>query len=180
MKNIFLIALLSFGICLSCKDDDQRQDDQALPQATQSGANTGGAKVNGKIWVALTEPPTIGNGITGTSYRYVNGLYELQIYLRNVKDPTGSSIGISLQSTTDFKIGQYELNDLEGNTGTYFNAFTGGYITNANNTGVLNITKFDKENKTISGTFSFKAQYSSSSDVVIITDGRFDKKYFLN
>ena len=175
MKNLFLLIMLSISITACRKDDDQNTTE--LPKATQSGANTGGAIVDGKIWVALIEPPIIGNGSSGTYYQSVNGKYQLQINLRGVEDRNGNFIVIKITSNQDINVGDYVINDIEENKGIYSIALK-GYITNPNNTGVLSITKFDKENKIVSGTFSFKAQYQDSS--VTITDGRFDKKYYLN
>jgi hypothetical protein len=40
MKNLLFVALLSIGLFSSCKDDEQ--DQNVLPEATQSGKNTAG------------------------------------------------------------------------------------------------------------------------------------------
>ncbi|MGC4129944.1 MAG: DUF6252 family protein [Bergeyella sp.] len=170
-KYIFFITLLSLCI-LSCRDKDQ--DPDVLPNATQHGANTGGALVDGKVWVAKIEQPDLNPGGNNTQYEFVNGEYKLQIHLRNIENPSGNVIKIYLVSDQDFDTGNYQLNEI--NTAIY-SPSTYPYYTNSNNVGVINITKFDKVNKIISGTFSFKAINMFSNEVVTITEGRFDKKF---
>jgi len=43
VKFLFVLPLLSILLAASCKKDD-------VPKATQTGANTMAAKVNGKVW----------------------------------------------------------------------------------------------------------------------------------
>lgn len=171
MKNI-LLAISLMGILSSCKDNDT--DSPALPQATQTGANTGGAMVNGKIWVSKIEQSTVAALGNNTTYELVNNEYSLKIHLRNTENPSGNTIQILLVSHQDFGIGDYPLS--ENDQGLYYNS-SKIYSTNHDNIGTLTITRFDKANKIISGTFSFKAQYYYNGDTVTITDGRFDRKY---
>lgn len=172
MKNLLFLALLSIGLFTSCKDDDQ--DPNTLPAATQSGANTGGALVNGEIWVAKIENPDLMPGGNNTQYQAVNGEYNMEIVLRNVSDSSGNIISIKINSNEDLSITDYELNDSDFNRGYYRKSVS--YYTDSENTGILTITKFDKANKIISGTFSFKAK-NQNGTVVNITEGRFDKKF---
>ena len=53
----------------------------------------------------------------------------------------------------------------------YDNQFT-------NSKGSITITKFDKKNKFVSGTFHFEVGNSNGDGTkVVVTEGRFDKKY---
>jgi len=177
MKDFLFISILLFTL-LSCHKD-RDQDSDVLPVATQSGANTGGALVNGKIWVSKIEKSSIVVGENNTIYKHTNEYpnpYSLTIHLRNINNLTGNNITIRLKSSSDFVPGDYELNEIENSTGDYF---TSGifYFTDADNKGVLTITKFDKVNKIVSGTFSFKCRYYYTGEIVNITDGRFDRVY---
>ncbi|PIF46622.1 hypothetical protein CLU96_3660 [Chryseobacterium sp. 52] len=171
VKNL-LLAITLIGSLSSCKDNDA--DSTVLPQATQTGANTGGAFVNGKIWVSKIEQSTVAALGNNTTYEFVNNEYSLKIQLRNAENPTGNTIQILLVSDQDFGIGNYPLN--ENDNGLYYHS-SKIYSTNSENIGTLSISKFDKANKIISGTFSFKAKYYYDGDTVTITDGRFDRKY---
>lgn len=177
MKNFLFISTLLL-ISLSCHKD-RDQDSDVLPAATQSGANTGGALVNGNVWVSKIEKSSIVVGENNTIYKYTNEYpnpYSLTIHLRNINNLTGNNIMINLKSNSDFAPGDYILNETENSSGYYYSSST-FYVTDSDNKGVLTITKFDKANKIISGTFSFKCKYYYTGEVVNITDGRFDRVY---
>ncbi|SFN04741.1 hypothetical protein SAMN05421594_0626 [Chryseobacterium oleae] len=172
MKS-FLLTISLIGILSSCKDKNS-DTDPTLPQATQTGADTGGALVNGKIWVSKIEKSTVAALGNNTTYTFVNNEYSLKIHLRNAENPSGNTIQLLLVSNQDFAVGDYPLN--ENDHGLYYDS-SKIYATDHENIGTLSITKFDKANKIISGTFSFKAKYYYDGDAVTITDGRFDRKY---
>lgn len=171
MKNLFLL-LLSFGLFASCKD--REPDPNVLPEATQTGANTGGALVDGKVWVAKIEYPDLNPGGNNTQYEYVNGEYKLKVVLRQINN-VNSSIGFYISDISDITTTSYTLaNDSFRATFSY--KLLEDYFTDNENSGTLTITKFDKVNKTVSGTFSYKAK-NSNGQVVTISEGRFDKKF---
>ena len=49
MRKFLFLLMILIGL-LSCKDENQ--DSSILPAVSQSGKNTGGAIVDGKVWVA--------------------------------------------------------------------------------------------------------------------------------
>ena len=49
MKNILSITMLALLCAASCKKENKNEDQ--LPPATQTGANTFGCLVNGKVWI---------------------------------------------------------------------------------------------------------------------------------
>lgn len=172
MKS-FLLTISLIGILSSCKDKNN-DTDPTLPQATQTGADTGGALVNGKIWISKIESSTVAALGNNTTYAFVNNEYSLKIHLRNAENPSGNTIQMLLVSNQDFGVGDYPLT--ENDQGLYYHS-SKMYSTDHENIGMLSITKFDKTSKIISGTFSFKAKYYYDGDTVTITDGRFDRKY---
>lgn len=178
MKNLLFLSLFFLTLLSSCKDRDN-PDPDVLPAATQSGANTGGALINGKVWVSKIEKSSIVVGQNNTIYEHTNEYpnpYSLTIHLRNINNLTGDNITIKLASPSDFAPGDYVLNETENSRGYYYSSGT-FYVTDSENKGVLTITKFDKVNKIISGTFSFKCKYDYTGEVINITDGRFDRVY---
>ena len=54
---------------------------------------------------------------------------------------------------------------------------TGYYITNSNYTGKIKTTRFDRSARIVAGTFSFTAYNAITKTTVVVTDGRFDRKY---
>jgi hypothetical protein len=156
----------------NCKD--REQDTTVLPPATQEGKNTGGALVNGQVWVAKIEYPDLNPGGNNTEYIYSSGEYKLKVVLRNISEPT-TIININIKSLNDLTNTTYYLND--GNDfGMFLKSDLLFYQTNNINTGSITITKFDKVNKFVSGTFSFMAK-NANGDIVTITEGRFDRKF---
>jgi hypothetical protein len=62
------------------------------------------------------------------------------------------------------------------NSGIYLSP-QGSFVTGPPHTGVLTITRADKEARILSGTFEFKAQNPKTGEVVEVTDGRFDTRW---
>ncbi|MBD0375818.1 MAG: hypothetical protein ICV51_09340 [Flavisolibacter sp.] len=176
MKNILVAVILS--AFLSCKKEVTE-----LPPATQTGANTFGANVNGKLWKSQ------GFGFAPTAplleARYsIN--YTIVINARNfASEPLETEFEIYLSNVT--APGTYLLN---ANTDKYPNQ-NGNYayyverkinplnewITNNQYSGRVEITKADTVNHIFSGTFSFQAaNMDGRSAPLSVTDGRFDVK----
>lgn len=178
MKNIFLI-LSSLVILCSCK-----KSIDALPEATQNGANTFGLKLNGKFWVpqsfAGINAPILNGQLSGSN------LNDLMITAQNfASEPTESQFNLYIKNITG--TGTYQFNQ---NTDIYPNA-SGSYgyyvkrkinplnewITSSQHTGSVTITKWDMNNHIVSGTFEFSAgSTDNSADPISVTEGRFDVK----
>lgn len=155
-----------------------------MPDATETGANTFGLKLDGQFWVpqkfAGINAPILNAQLTGSSQ---NGLI---ITAQNfASEPTESEFQLYIKSITG--PGTYPLNR---NTDIYPHA-SGSYgyyvkrkidplnewITSSKDTGFVAITKWDLVNMIVSGTFEFKAaSIDSSAAPITVTDGRFDIK----
>jgi hypothetical protein len=177
MKNIFVI-LASLTILSGCK-----KSIDALPDATQTGANTFGLNLNGQFWVpqsfAGINAPILHAQLSGSN------LDEIVITAQNfASEPTESQFTLYVKNITG--PGTYPLNQ---NTDISSNSSSFGYyvkrkinpvnewITNADHTGSVTITKWDKTNGIVSGTFEFNAaSLDSSANAIMVTDGRFDVK----
>ena len=169
--KLFLLILFSLSV-LACKERDA--DPNVLPAATQTGANTAGCLVDGKVWVATTYylyPP-------GTYCENIGNKTKITLDLRQNKNSGSNSFDINMF------IENLELNKtytLSENSDIGYNAiYTDNnlvsYHTNIIYNGKLKITRLDIQNQIISGTFEFKA-VDNNGNVVNITDGRFDKKF---
>lgn len=166
MKTLMTAGLLALSL-LACKDREPNPD--VLPEATQTGANTGGALVDGKVWVAKVENIGPYTGGLANLYNAENGKYTARIFLRSPS--SAESIWIDIKSDYDFTLTTYPLFNNTDNRGLFSN-----YYTDSQNTGTITFTRFDKVNHIFSGTFSFKAK-DNNGNVVNITNGRFDKKF---
>jgi hypothetical protein len=176
MKNIFLL-FFAFIVLTGCK----KTTIEALPEATQTGANTFGLKLNGEFWV----PQRFGIASTAPilEVRYT-GTNDLIINARNFSSsPTETEFEIFLKNVTG--TGVYELNTITDlypyQTASYayyikrrINPLN-QWITNNVYTGSVTITRFDLPNRIISGTFSFNAgSMDSTATPISVTEGRFD------
>jgi hypothetical protein len=147
---------------------------ETLPPATQTGANTFGCYVNGKLWVP--------KGYDGTSNLILNydptfnkGTFDLRSY----RYPNSSTWfqSIILASDSLSATGLYMINDkhqdaqfMDSKACNYY-----GFDATVNRTGTLTITKFDLAKGIISGTFQFTLS-KPACDTIKITQGRFDMK----
>lgn len=175
VKNTALIAAFLLLLCTCKKTIDE------LPAATQTGANTFGAKINGENWGplggGLLTAPTLEARFGADSSLFIN--------VRNFsRTPTETEMEIHLQKLT--VPGTYPLTQ---NTAVYPSqtASYGYYIkrrltvedewtTGSEATGQVEISKIDWTNKIVSGTFAFTAKARNGSEPLTVTDGRFDVK----
>jgi hypothetical protein len=178
MKNILLI-LFSLLILSGCK-----KSVDALPEATQTGANTFGLKLNGELWVpqkfAGINAPTLKANLSGSN------LNDLLITAQNfASEPTETEFQLYIKNITG--VGSYQLNqstDIYPNASSSYGYYVkrkinplNEWITSPQYTGTVTLTKFDLTNGIVSGTFEFAAgSMDSSASPVTVTDGRFDVK----
>lgn len=172
MKRI-LIALLPLIVLISCKKDVDE-----LPPATQSGAHTFGAKVNGNLWV----PQGFGGLPANDILEGVMAGNDVIIRARNfASSPNETEFQLTIYNVT--APGVYPLNT----TVTHPNGTSSyGYyvkrnvtpqdewLTSAIHTGSVTITRVDIPNKVVSGTFQFNAGSIYNAGVLSVTEGRFD------
>lgn len=173
MKTIFLL-LFCTAFCFSCSKTVTE-----LPPATQTGANTFGASVDGKLWVPE------GFGIAPTAPILEARFFPDSSFIMNARnfslEPTETEFEIFIRnmSTT----GTYSLNTITANypsqsaSYAYYvkRKFTplNEWITNDQYTGTVTITKND--NHIVSGTFQFQAiNMYNNPQPITVTDGRFD------
>lgn len=176
MKN--LLFFLCFATLFACS-----KKTESLPEATQIGAGTFGARVNGNFWVPM------GFGVVPTA-----PLLEANFAANNSIRINARNFGKS-PTETEFEIFLFNIPGpgtilLNQNTATFPNQsasyayyierrFTPRfqYITTAAFTGRVEISRFDPVNKIISGTFEFTAKETSDSgSPLTVTEGRFDLK----
>ncbi len=172
------ILLLAFATLSSCK-----KEFSDLPAATQTGENTFGCKVNGENW----GPAKFGVvPATNLVEAFLSSPESVRIRVRNFSaEPTETVMEIQVSGLNDH-INVYPINQTFS---TFPTAVSYGYMiktrintldewqSSASNTGSITVTKFDRTNKILSGTFEFSAASTMGGQTINVTDGRFDVKY---
>ena len=159
------------------KDNKPFAGNDQLPPETQTGANTVGCLVNGRVFIPHAE------GISpevNCFYQLVNGKY---FFTMAFSDLRGSSIEtvnlfsakIDLQMNQIYVLNQ-GYNPVVGGGAEYYKDLSNKFSTNLIKTGELKITKLDSSKSIISGTFWFDAT-NSAGEKVEIRQGRFDWRY---
>lgn len=171
LSHIFIL-IISFGGCE--KDDPQPKTElEKLPPATQEGKNTFGYLVNGKAWFTTSS--------VDASSDYQLGSLQLSAV---VDEPKLQSIGLSLRDEDGGQVLATGIYNLKAPTPFYPSArfydppcsYGGPSNLDQILEGELTITKFDKINYIISGTFHFTV-INPNCDTVRVTNGRFDLTY---
>ena len=184
---LFLIFVLS-----SCNKDSVKSDPIAqLPPETQTGANTFGVTINGKVYIPRT-PTGVNVGGTPQAVRFWRSPDNQHTYDDLEVVDGASSVGfkiiIHLQNLFLNGTGQYQLkqsNFQRGFDSMPFNHIffvvwdakisSSAYYGSVENEGLVNVTRYDFNNRIFSGNFSGKfVRYDNPNEFITITDGRFD------
>jgi Family of unknown function (DUF6252) len=177
MKNIFIAAASLLLLLSACKKEVTE-----LPAATQTGANTFGAKVNGEFWVPQGFGPIPANDILEGRLMPNKDIYinarnfssspnerEFEIYLKGVTAPGTYMLNQTVPyPTTAANYGYFVKRNLTPQN---------EWITSATNTGAVTITRIDTVALIVSGTFQFTAlNLYNNPEPLSVTEGRFDIK----
>ena len=184
MKKLLLLIVTTFA--LSCCDNDDKSSNQ-LPPMTQTGANTFGAIINGKVMIPRNSIGYIPPGSSHNPVLYTESDNWEEISASDRKATMGG-IYIYIQNTEKkypLKTGNYVLGD---SNGALSNSFAENTLITANvydkngkakiylsiaNTGSITLTK--SNDVIISGVFSCKLKSENSlNDIIEIKEGRFD------
>lgn len=182
-----LIPLFLFFITLTaskCKKDKTPVDPVSqLPPETQTGANTFGCLVDGKVFVPK------GGGLNPRLtcyYQYIyypsSTGYVFQVAANdNSMSSVLNAISIGFDSMKVIEGKTYLLQEVykggaRGNYRHFTNTTLDDYFTYSPSSGEFLIKKFDEINQIASGTFWFNA-VNIDGDTVHVTDGRFDMQF---
>ena len=194
MKKLILIntLLILFSAACGCTKDKMQDE---LPSITQTGANTFGLVYDGVVFTptdaksrgfGIDGGPTSGLAVFGYYYdteHYSNGIEAIRYSnIKNLRE-----IYIHIYQLESLGIGTYLLGNYgvrEGFRKPYNNyiwiygtsSITGELVSYCSyeNSGEVNITRKDEDNNIFSGTFYGKLKSADGTEVIEITDGRFD------
>lgn len=176
MKKAFFILLITL-VSFSCKKKIEE-----LPPATQTGANTFGARVDGQMWIPqrfgvinasnLLEARLLGNNFFLTAQNFASSPNESEfdIVIVGLTAPGTYTLNSNTSHpNSNFSYGYYVKRKLS----PLFE-----YITSTTYSGTVNITRFDTTSRIVSGIFAFQAGETANTAAPInVTEGRFDVKY---
>ena len=175
-----MLAILIFTVlCFSeCKKHKPETPVEQLPPVTQSGKNTLGFLLNGQPWT----PKGWSGGTTNLSVYYDQtfrgGTFNITTY-RQISQDDKQTFGIAMDSLQ--KIGTYNSENISNLKFAFIDAIKNCQIdyfdASIFRKSKLIITKLDKTNQIISGTFDVVLYKTGCGDTLKITEGRFDMKY---
>ncbi len=174
MKNLIIIFITALTLS-SCDKDNDKPEIEKLPPVTQTGANTFGCLLDGQAFL-----PGGGTNPLDCVYQYTNGGYYFALQ-GNKRDSENNLFDISV-GTINLQIEEnntYQLKDNQnGNAVGRFSISGVPRFTSSNTyNGEVKITKLDKKNQIVSGTFWFDVLHPFTGQVVKIREGRFDMEY---
>ena len=187
--KIYILLLALPCLALQCnKDKDDPDPDngnnnnkEQLPPATQSGENTFGCLVNGKVW----RPEN--NNQLESSLKASFGLGRLDINAQReipeqkVDQHLNIYIYRYLSNVKEYSLGRYNKDSIKYlNFANFWDDNTGcWFYTTSDKKNYLKLTRLDSVENIVSGRFEFTAVNDSCGDVdtIRVTKGRFDIKY---
>lgn len=171
---ISLLLLLSISTLSGCNlfsPEEERTDLEKLPAATNNGKQTFGCLVNGNAFIPYTQVDVYAT--------FQGGILQIraEVDIPAKQDPFQYITFVLIEQGTDiFYEGRtYELSNPPTRRAEAVLSECTFFSENIIS-GSLSITKLDRNNLIISGTFQFTAQVNGC-DNVSVTDGRFDIKY---
>ncbi len=176
-KLLLYSALLLLTQCSKCKNDPNPADPAGqLPPATQTGANTFGCLVDGKVWTPYGNN-SYSNYTVSYDPNYRKGTLNVSAY-RYVDKGANDYQTIGFFSDSLRRVGSYPLTILGHQEAVFIDNVTGCKFQSRDiyyRRGILTITRLDQQAGIVSGTFWFTL-YKPGCDSVRVTNGRFDKK----
>ncbi len=178
MNSLKSTVVFTSIICFFCfaKCNKDKIDSKGLPPATQEGKNTLGFLLNGQIWkpqgtrvaanLSIDYDPNFNNGIFSiVAYNFLTPVSEQFIIgVRDSLNFMNAPFEVSLNNTSLYSISYNTPCD-------YFNQ-----LNEVQSSGRLTVSKLDRANRIISGTFT--ATLSRAGCITLqITEGRFDMKF---
>ncbi|MDI9363634.1 MAG: hypothetical protein QM541_01690 [Flavobacterium sp.] len=184
MKQLtFAILAVITLLFTTCKKDNGGPS-TTLPEATQEGKNTFGMKVNGEVWTPYYKCGPSANPCGALSVTYYDqpGILQFYFTLTTAKKTDNSFTTFEVNTmpryTTISSIGnKYDsLNVAYTDYGSNRNGRSTDYTKSYTPKGNFTITKLDFANQIIAGTFT--CTLYNGNDSIVITDGRFDSKFY--
>lgn len=173
--QLILFLMLFSSSCSKKENCDDPID--CLPPITQTGSNTAGCLVNGKVLVPGGQGINTGS-VLKAQYRYSGD--NDSVFGLSIRDLTSGGSKMMLIRIRNKELIEGEIYELRGEGSNSFGSYNdrfNGFVTNDNHSGELVISNIDTENHIVSGTFWFDA-VNNDGEIIEIRNGRFDVVYY--
>ena len=170
-----LLCLISFS-GMKCE-----KDELGLPPITQTGANRVGFLLNGQPWTPKGHVGVSANLSINVDFGYNNGVFSIRAYRYDSITKKQEYFGIGMRDSLNYYTPPFSLALTNKGLNRFY--FSDDFCTmfssdtDAYSAGKLTISKLDKINKIIAGTFNATLYKPGCADTIRITDGRFDMSY---
>jgi|AntRauTorckE5430_2_1112549.scaffolds.fasta_scaffold10747_1 hypothetical protein len=180
MKNKFLLLTWLLAVPLLWGGCDKPNDcpELELPPLTTEGRNTFGCKIDGEVWVPHVDWELIQTPLDFGEITVVHFEDENRFYIRVDRRPNGNCD--STDQVIHFSVTVDTLNNGKVNGSSGFSDWNTGnwqYRLDTTVSRVVDIHKFDLDERILSGTFSFDFKDYGTDEVREVRDGRFDLKF---
>lgn len=186
-----LLLVLTIITTLSCCNNDDDTFTPTLPPITQTGANTFGCYIDGNLLTPRDGTGTFNVPDRGMIFWGSPSNTDNELAIRDFKSGTGGLIDIHIFDFHQNGEGSFIINESNCEDGIdandninircrWLDAATQTYkwYCSTENAGTLIITRYDLANRIVSGTFScIVKNRDDPSDIIEITEGRFDIKW---
>jgi hypothetical protein len=191
MKNLTILLLVM--LTAACSNDSNSNPESLLPPITQTGANTFGCLIDGKLFIPRDGTGTWAGPDNAVSiYGDPSGNQQYtEIDVRDYKSERTTKIIMHIQNLHQIGFGNYTINESNGmsnidgpdHTYLYCRVFRPSsnsyqYYRSYENSGTINITRYQLTpfvSLYISGIFNCSVKNSADpNDIIEITNGRFD------
>ena len=176
--SIIILLLFSF---ISLSSMKCKKDELGLPPATQTGANTVGFLLNGQPWTPKGQVGMSANLSLEIDFGYNDGLFGIRAYRYDSTTKNKESFNIGMRDSLNYYSAPFSLS-LTNKSLAKFYVSNSSYTFFSNDPGVyaiggITVSKLDKINRIIAGTFNATLHKPGCADTIKITDGRFDMKF---
>jgi hypothetical protein len=185
MKNLIKVLLLA--LLVGCSNDSNNSPESQLPPITQTGANTFGVTIRGKVYIPR-DPTGINVGTQGHGVIFTGsdiGTWR-EIIVVDGASALGFKMVIHFKDLVNQGVGIYQLkqSNFHDNIDSapidhiYFKIWDAeinnyAYYGSVENQGEIKVTK--RDSGILSGTFKgIFSRYNTPTEIIEITDGRFD------
>ncbi len=174
MKKLLFATcfILAFAACKKEKNNPPPDNPYGLPNATTEGKNIFACRVNGENWIVQNSIYTLGGGVQNDTLS-VSGSSDGNNYFHRLT----LYISENIVSGNSYNINSFNRILLSANWTPCNGAMGSNVINQFATSGQIILTKYDADNKIISGKFSCRIPIPNC-DTLNITDGRFDIRYY--
>lgn len=194
INTTILILSLSLMSLFNCGNDDDAPFTPTLPPITQTGANTFGCYIDGKLLTPRDGSGTFNSPDRGMRYSGLgtgpNYIYN-EIKIKDFKSGTWGLFDLHITELHQNGEGTFTINESNCEDGIDANPNINircrwldestqelKWYCSIENSGSLTISRYDFDNRIVSGTFSCTVQNRDDpNDIIEISEGRFDIKW---